>query len=77
MIVVELSEALVELSPYSALLQVRHGQFVLLLNEGLENAKIDARDEISYVSSKETTPDFCKKLSRTIVSALSGSSSHA
>lgn len=38
-IIIELSETLVELSPDSTLLQVRHGYLVLLLNKGLRKQK--------------------------------------
>ncbi len=44
-IVIQLSETLVKLSLHVALLQVRHGQFVLLLNKGLTYKRREWRDE--------------------------------
>lgn len=57
-IVVELSETLVELSPDSTLLQVRHGQFVLLLNKGLKYKRRERRDDMRSVFGKEKVSDF-------------------
>lgn len=57
-IVVELSETLVELSPDSTLLQVRHGQLVLLLDKGLKNKRRERRDDTRSVFGQEKVSDF-------------------
>lgn len=46
LVVIQLSETLVELRPDRALLQVRHGQFVLLLNKSLRYKGRMMMDEI-------------------------------